>query len=858
MAPLPAHPCTRLARLAGALVLALSLAHPLSLHAAELLNAPVIPRGPSGALSGGEPRGFLTGDYDRDGHLDLLSMSGGTGSVRIYWNDGSARFPATPTDLPPFDIFWFTKRWPNAAAQGWLEANTTFGFAIASDSAYQDPGDDYWRHTAWELRLYPQSGPRTFVPGRVVPLPYAASVVRTADLDGDAWLDVIVAFAPRDSGIMVLLDAASPAAPPPYRLPKPGWVSGCVATDLDGDGLVDLSGINGNELSGFLFPGDGNGGFGPRIDFPTEGGTLLDVVDFDGLHGPDLLYGSYLNGARRVVQLANGPVSFPLPATEIDRAAIYAPGTVADVNGDGAPDVITTPVQPSYLTAHLNDGAGGFGPSPRFPSLDNRSPVAAGDFDEDGDLDLVRGTESGWIEVHPNNGDGTFGPPGSEGIGAVKQLRLTDFDLDGEIDAVGVGSSRSGNWVLTRLRGHGDGTFTIADSLVLAYEAVDIEVGKFNLDAWPDLFVLRGGSDAVLVIPGGPGPLAAPIAVPLSSGPGEIALGDVDGDLDDDILLPAFQGVGGIRTLINDGAGYQTGPFTPCFWPARIAVGHMNGDGVLDAVIGTSSAVAVLTGTATGAFTPGPNQSITPGNFYDLKIRTIDGNATNDVLVTAADNMWMFPGNGNGTLSPPIAMTSQLAGHTPTSFDFGDVDRDGDDDLFIRFYHYYYDNANLVGLMLAQGGGTFANPIVYGAGWLTGPPQAGDVNHDHRADFIVPTDSWVFRGGGQVIAMLARPTSLVGVEPAVPAAGGAKFAIRKAWPNPVKGMLELEIAGAGAGPIAFELISVGGRRVELERPAVAAAGKLRVDIGTRVPAGMYWAVATQSGQRATRKVVVLP
>ena len=71
-------------------------------------------------------------------------------------------------------------------------------------------------------------------------------------------------------------------------------------------------------------------------------------------------------------------------------------------------------------------------------------------------------------------------------------------------------------------------------------------------------------------------------------------------------------------------------------------------------------------------------------------------------------------------------------------------------------------------------------------------------------------------------------------------------------------MLELEIAGAGAGPIDFELISVGGRRVELKRPAVASAGKLRVDIGRSVPAGVYWAVATQGGQRATRKVVVLP
>jgi len=130
---------------------------------------------------------------------------------------------------------------------------------------------------------------------------------------------------------------------------------------------------------------------------------------------------------------------------------------VADVNGDGKPDLITTYassqpyVRSTYLRVRLGNGNGTFG-APLGLSLGNIDPreVAAADVTEDGRADLIVSSSYG-IEIFPGNGIGTFGNPtplridyGGEsgpqpvllGADGVSEFALADLTGNGTTDIV--------------------------------------------------------------------------------------------------------------------------------------------------------------------------------------------------------------------------------------------------------------------------------------------------------------------------------------------------------------------------------------------------------------------------------------
>ncbi|MEM7375432.1 MAG: VCBS repeat-containing protein [Bacteroidota bacterium] len=105
---------------------------------------------------------------------------------------------------------------------------------------------------------------------------------------------------------------------------------------------------------------------------------------------------------------------------------------------------------------YLNNGRGRFSRSPQFlPSFqpENGSCVAAGDYDQDGDLDLFVGTRS--ISGHygtsvngyilNNNGQGQFSnvskevAPELEGLGMITDVMWMDVDQDTDLDLIVIG-----------------------------------------------------------------------------------------------------------------------------------------------------------------------------------------------------------------------------------------------------------------------------------------------------------------------------------------------------------------------------------------------------------------------------------
>jgi hypothetical protein len=340
-----------------------------------------------------------------------------------------------------------------------------------------------------------------------------------------------------------------------------------------------------------------------------------------------------------------------LPPLAVDGGG----AAIADVDGDGALDLIQA-AHGEGLLIFLNDGHGTFG-APHVIAVDadptDASSVVARDVDGDGNLDLFVGTTS----QKPTRlllGDGKMGfaPAATMGLpplfGTDQRAIAVDLDGDGDLDFVTVGSASKADGApgVAILLNLGLGVFSDVTDVRLAggtFNASGVAVGDLDGDGDQDLFFAADKEPCRLYLGDGHGVFqrAAPDAIPYDPAPGAgiPALGDLDGDGSLDVYLP---GAARDRTLFNDG----TGRFVDL---SDLRLGP--------AAAGGKSAV-----------------------LSDLDL---DGHL--DVAVVARPGrLRLFHNDGTGRL---FDYTGQLAGNGGQLLDadvvIGDLDGDGDDDLFV-------------------------------------------------------------------------------------------------------------------------------------------------------------------------------
>jgi hypothetical protein len=222
------------------------------------------------------------------------------------------------------------------------------------------------------------------------------------------------------------------------------------------------------------------------------------------------VYNQYAGGPAYVnVLIGNGTGSFTADKVTVLSAGgtTYSTTKIAagDFNGDGSPDLAAAgePYLGS-LSVLRGNGDGSF-KSPALLSAD-WSSVAVGDFNGDGKLDLLTwnqlpyGVDSLHAGVWLGNGDGTFAPPIISNIeNAYKSAAAGDFDQDGKLDIALAGDGNYG--VISIVLGNGNGSF----GSHLFYPsgpgyARALAVGDFNHDGSPDLVVANTGTNTVSVL----------------------------------------------------------------------------------------------------------------------------------------------------------------------------------------------------------------------------------------------------------------------------------------------------------------------------------------------------------------------
>jgi hypothetical protein len=260
--------------------------------------------------------------------------------------------------------------------------------------------------------------------------------VAVGDFNGDGKADLAL-----NSGNILLGNGDGTFQSPGWYIPNPArWVAVAVG-DFNGDGHLDLAFTNPYTAGGLdVVLSNGDGTFRPTVSYTIEGyPDSVAVADVNGDGIPDLITANSGDNSVSVL-LGNGDGTFQR-AVDYPTATGDGPQTVAvgDFNGDGQPDLAVT--GGSGVSVLLGNGNGSFQAPVAYATGDSPRGLAVGDLNGDGIPDVVVGNyeypdpNADTVSVLLGQGDGTFLPPMSYPAGIqVSAIALGDFNGAGRLD----------------------------------------------------------------------------------------------------------------------------------------------------------------------------------------------------------------------------------------------------------------------------------------------------------------------------------------------------------------------------------------------------------------------------------------
>jgi len=326
--------------------------------------------------------------------------------------------------------------------------------------------------------------------------------------------------------------------------------------DLNADGHLDLVLVKGRHwpLDDIVLPGDGRGGFAPAYTLGSRPDRSYSglLVDMDGDGDLDVVVSNDTPDPK-VVHLNDGRGRFTQGSTFGQGNWSTRHVSVADFNRDGLPDVVLAnrygnSSGPSFIC--FGERGGRFAADCAAVTEGSATTIKAADVNRDGAPDLVvPHRDNGQSYVYLNDGKGRFASrrPFGPANATIRSAEPVDLDGDGLID-LAVIDEGTGPAIY---RGLADGTYAAAEPLgprdIRPYA---IAIADLDRNGRPDVIVGYVESRPVVYFNDGP---RAFTAVPFGDAEGT-AYGFAVGDLDEDGLLDIAMARSDARNMLYFGA----------------------------------------------------------------------------------------------------------------------------------------------------------------------------------------------------------------------------------------------------------------------------------------------------------------